>query len=449
MTMRGKKFTLLLLSALLFSTFPGLGQPNLSAYEDGVYRATIRSVRFHVNGLALTLPIARLGLPDALSLAFDDLNGQGTGYYYTVIHCDRYWQPTTGISRFEYLQGYQEGEIRDYDISSGTYQHYLHYRLTLPNNEVKWTRSGNYLLVIYEAGSQDDPILTRRFMVVDETISVSPKVNRPVVVSKQDTYQEVDFTLNAEALRSFDPFNDISCTILQNGRWDNCLRDIRPRFINGHNLDFNYPDKIVFPAGKEFRQLDISSMKYRSENVLMIERFPEGYDITLFDEEPRSGQAYLFRFDLNGKFVPFNSDFIRKRIPPDSLSSTLNLVQRYNYREQALGTEYAEVNFTLNLPENFPQPVYIVGGLSDWRLLPENRLQYDERAGAFTARLYLKQGYYDYGYAVPDDHGNPDFSSLEGDWYATENEYTILVYFRPRGGEYDQLVGARSFTNYP
>jgi hypothetical protein len=83
--------------------------------------------------------------------------------------------------------------------------------------------------------------------------------------------------------------------------------------------------------------------------------------------------------------------------------------------------------------------------MTDWKMLPEYRLSFDERAGAFLAKVYLKQGYYNYGYAIPDDRGKPDFSFLEGNWYATENQYTLLTYFRPRGGQYDQLVGAFSF----
>jgi hypothetical protein len=70
---------------------------------------------------------------------------------------------------------------------------------------------------------------------------------------------------------------------------------------------------------------------------------------------------------------------------------------------------------------------------------------FDQRVGAYVARLLLKQGYYNYQYAVPNQNDNPDFSVIEGNWYATENQYTVLTYFRPRGGQYDQLVGAHTF----
>ncbi len=432
-------FTLLLLTSLLQA------QPHLDSYDDGVYRDYIKSVRLHVNGLFLTYPIATLGKENSLFLSFDELDGKGTRYYYTVIHCDRDWKPTQELSPFDYLGGYREGEIRDYELSSGTYQDYLQYKLTIPNDEVKWSISGNYLLVVYEPGDEDDPIITRRFLITDEKVSYRTQETRPAMVAKQNTHQEIDFGVEIGGLKTTNPRAEVSCSIMQNGRWDNILEDIEPRLITGTYLSYDYQDKIVFPAGKEFRNLDISSMIYRSENVLDISEDKEGYSTILFPDEPRAMKAYLWRKDLDGMYVPYNRDYNKRSIPIDSLASTINLVNRYNYREQNLSTDYSEVLFTLNLPEDFGSSIYIVGGLTDWKMLPEYRMVFDQRVGAYVARLLLKQGYYNYQYAVPDQNGNPDFSVIEGDWYATENQYTVLTYFRPRGGQYDQLVGAHTF----
>lgn len=438
--------TRILLLTLLFTQYLH-AQPQLSSYDDAINRDYIRSVRFHVSGLALTQPITTLGAMESLTLSFDELDGQGTRYYYTVIHCDRYWKPTRELTHFDYMTIYREGEIRDYQISAGTYQNYLNYTIAIPNQEVNWSITGNYLLVVYEAGNEENPAITRRFMVTEEKMVIKPQVTRPAMVSKQTTHQEIDFTLETSAVRSYNPRLDFSCTLLQNGRWDNCLQDITPRLLTGTFLDYDYQDKIVFPAGKEFRFLDISSMIYRSETVLDIEEYTDGYSTILIPDEPRARQAYLFRRDLNGMFVPFNRDYFHKNVPLDSLASTLNLVERYNYREQQLNTEYTEVIFTLRMPEDIGVNIYIVGAMTDWKMLPEYKMTYDERVGAFVCRAYLKQGYYNYGYAVPDDRGQPDFSYIEGDWFATENQYTLLVYFRPRGGLYDQLVGILGFNS--
>ena len=195
--------------------------------------------------------------------------------------------------------------------------------------------------------------------------------------------------------------------------------------------------------------MDISSMKFRSENVLDIKEFRDGFSTILYEDEPRALKNYIWRRDLNGMYVPFNRDYDRRGIPEDSLASTINLVNRFNYREQHLGTEYSEVLMTLNMPDDVKRDIYVVGGMTDWKLLPEYRMTYDERIDAYTGRLYLKQGYYNYAYAVPNEAGKPDLAILEGSWYATENLYTVLTYFRPRGGQYDQLVGVHTFnSNY-
>jgi hypothetical protein len=427
---------------------PIASQPELDRYEDAVYRDYIRSVRMHVNGLSLTLPIASINSFNSLFLSFDELDGEGTRYYYTVIHCDRHWNPTEELSQFEYLGGFREGEIDEYEFSTGTYQDYVHYKLTLPNEDVRWTITGNYILAVYEQGEENDPILTRRFMIVDEKLKVQAEVVRPAVVAKQNTHQEIDFLLDIGAIRSNNPRMEIFPTILQNGRWDNSIQDIEARLITGTELNYNFTDQIVFEAGKEFRNMDISSMEYRSENVLDIEEYEDGFSTILYVDHPRYNQAYLWRRDLNGKYVPFNRDFYRKSIPLDSLTSTLNLVNRFNYREQFLNSEYSDVLVTLEIPQR-DREIYLVGGMTDWQMLPEYRMTYDERVGGYVGQLFLKQGYYNYGYAMADQLGHPEFTTLEGNWYATENDYTLLVYFRPRGGQYDQLIAAHTFnSNY-
>jgi hypothetical protein len=387
---------------------------------------------------------------DALFLSFDELDGTGTRYYYTVIHCDRNWIPTAELSPFDYMGGYREGEINDYELSSGTHQDYLHYKLTIPNEEVNWKISGNYLLVVYESGMEEDPILTRRFMISEEKISFAPEVSRPANVSKQRTHQEIDFIVSTKNFPISNPRTDLTCVVLQNGRWDNAIPDVTPRLVSGEILSYDYQDKIVFPAGKEFRNLDISSLKYRSESVLDVEEYTDGYSTILKPDEPRVYKSYLWHRDLNGMFVPYNRDYDRKYITPDSLASALALVNRFNYRELYLGSDYTEVLFTLESPGTSPQDIYIVGGMTDWKFLPEYKMVYDEGIDAYICRAYLKQGYYNFQYAIPGPGDEIDFSTLEGDWYATENLYLLLGYYRPRGGQYDQLIGAKSFnSNYP
>jgi hypothetical protein len=43
--------------------------------------------------------------------------------------------------------------------------------------------------------------------------------------------------------------------------------------------------------------------------------------------------------------------------------------------------------------------------------------------------------------------GYPDFSQTEGNYWATENAYVILVYYRPFGARADELIGYTSLNS--
>jgi hypothetical protein len=123
--------------------------------------------------------------------------------------------------------------------------------------------------------------------------------------------------------------------------------------------------------------------------------------------------------------------------------------ETFNTQIHHLESEYASVLFSLASPgEMHESDVYIFGGLTDWQLKPQFKMTYNPAVNAYVAKVPLKQGYYNYIYAVlPKGAAQPDFEETEGDWYETENLYTILIYYRPFGGRYDRLIGVYSFTS--
>ncbi len=71
-------------------------------------------------------------------------------------------------------------------------------------------------------------------------------------------------------------------------------------------------------------------------------------------------------------------------------------------------------------------------------------MKYNAEQGVYETTLFLKQGYYDYMY-VTIDHDDPkraaSFAETEGNLWESENEYMILVYYRPLAGRADELIG--------
>ena len=84
--------------------------------------------------------------------------------------------------------------------------------------------------------------------------------------------------------------------------------------------------------------------------------------------------------------------------------------------------------------------MYVLGALSDWQLRDEFKLTYDAENRVYTGHTLLKQGYYNYYYATQTPTG-PNSIPWEGSHQETENQYDLLVYYRPPGTRTDLLIG--------
>ena len=73
-------------------------------------------------------------------------------------------------------------------------------------------------------------------------------------------------------------------------------------------LDFDYQDRLAFPAGKEFRFFDLRSLINRSERIQDMTQTAYQTDVYLVPDRGRAFNAYLFNPDANGKFVIQNFD---------------------------------------------------------------------------------------------------------------------------------------------
>lgn len=417
---------------LLFLPLVVLSQDENLKYENYTYKKNIKSVKFHIDGLLLSIPILDLNSSNQLLLSFDDLDldTDVKDYTYYLVHCDRDWKPSN-LTEMDYLNGFQGERIEDYRFSFKTVTPYTHYELRLPNEDIRITKSGNYLLKIYDEEEEKTLAITRRFLVVDNQVRVIPRLVRPSRVSKSRTHHEIDFTVEHERLQIRSPQQEVRATILQNGRWDNAIQDIAPLFIRPSSLIFDHQDKIVFPAGNEFRQLDLRSLRYSSEEISVIENYEDRIEVILFKDEKRAARVFLTNSEINGSFV----------------------IESQDQADSDLSSNYANVLFSLYSPnEYFEKDVYLIGELTEWKLKPEFKMVHNPALNAYVIKLTLKQGYYNYAYAFvskDDKPGTLNLSEIEGDFHETNNQYTILIYYRPFGERYDQLIGLSSFTATP
>lgn len=403
------------------------GQKSDFIYDNFVYVDYIKTVTFGHRGLSTSIPVIDLNsrFQGQLRLEFDDMEGGFKTYLYRIIHCDKDWYPSD-INEIEYMEGFNYEEIDDFEYSSNGYSEYTHYSLSLPNDDLRWLISGNYLLVIYDEAT-NVPVITRRYMVAEDLANIAYNVRKPKNVSKMNTHQELELRINLKNIYVSRPMSDIYVTVIQNGNWNSAQRNIQGNYIIGDILYFDNYDYIVFPALKEFRNFDIRSLKYTTEFVHSIDQTDYQTTALLDMGRKRYTRNFVSEQDANGFFVLDNFD-----APDPEVSS-----------------EYVNVIFTLESHKEYEEDVYVVGAFSDWQAKEEYRLEYDEVRRLYVGQAWFKQGRYDYMFALQNEDGSLDIDLLEGSWYETENDYLVLVYYREFASLYDRLIGVANFNSNP
>lgn len=118
------------------------------------------------------------------------------------------------------------------------------------------------------------------------------------------------------------------------------------------------------------------------------------------------------------------------------------VIDNFETRRGNVEADYVDTYFKLQIDEPITQDIYLFGLLSHWELKPELKMTPDStNKRILNGHALLKQGFYNYSYVVKDSKTLADEIALEGSYSQTENRYDLLVYFRPVGGRYDQLVG--------
>lgn len=383
-----------------------------------IFRQSLHSVRFHPEEQPQSIPAYAINSSTRLILEFDDLVEDYVAYRYKIVHCNKDWT-VSELGFNEYMEGLDEQEITDYWFSNNAGVEYTSYRLSIPNRNMIPVLSGNYCLIVWDPYT-DEVVLTRRFMVVDNQVAASLDLRRPTRIDQINTHHEFSMRVSYDDLRPTNPQRELSMVLMQNGRWDTAIRSFSPSFFEGSAMRFDRVGEIVFPGGNEFRQLDIRSLGFASAQVEGGYVDPEkGYIFTLKPDRPRDGAPHIFINDLDGAYV----------------------IQAFETANSQVDPEYVWVRFTLKMnPLPDGSTPYVFGGLSDWQLRPGFKMSYDYEAGAYIALIQLKQGFYHYQYAV-ERNGKAVLEDIEGSHFDTQNIYQVLVYYRPFGGRYDQLVG--------
>ena len=386
---------------------------------DATYDPNIHTVRFYSYGDQEAMAIYKLNSTDRVELHFDDIETRVKSYYYTYQLCDYNWQPVN-VSPFDFIKGFTQQRITNYRFSSIAYTRYIHYQAILPELNSLPTKSGNYLLKVFLDGDTSKLVFTRALLVLDSRSSISAQVVQPFTPDTYKTHQHIKFVVNLEGLNTSNASQQVKVVVLQNSRWDNAQGNVFPTFIRNNSLEYSNENSFLFEAGKEWRWLDLRSFSLLSERVdsANVKRT----DIYVKPDIDRNAQRYIYYPDLDGKY----------------------LVTTYESINPYWQGDYAKIHFNFITPSQTPyvgKDLYLIGQLTDYNLTDKNKMQFNTEKGKYENTQYLKQGYYSYSYMLVDKSDASKRSYLEGNYWETENNYTILVYYKSFTDQADQLIG--------
>lgn len=358
-----------------------------------------------------------IGFNEQLILKFDDLSNSSTIYRYTLKHFDRNWQDD-GLFFTEYANGSLNALIDQFQYSFNTLQPYTNYTLTFPNSKIQPKISGNFEIVVY-LDSADKPLFTKRFCIVEDGANIALNITRTTDARNPEINQRVEVQAVGNNASLIQNVNSVTLNVVQNNNWNIALFNQRPSATLGNKLLFQQIN-LALPGNNEFYYFDNKDMNQAFDMVSGVERI-ENQNFTYLYPVWAFPLNYQYQPDVNGAFYFRRNDLG---------------IERDADKEG----DYSWVYFALE-SEKTDKEIYVLGSFNDFIPSNVNKMTYDEKSKSFVARIYLKQGFYNYILATKNADGSLNFGEINGNFWQTENLYQAFLYYRPFGRNYDGLIG--------
>ena len=405
-----KRLYLILMAAVL---------PLLVQAKHRIMADNVKTLQVVVNQDWLSMPVMTMGSRDVLHVSFDELSH---GYRRLVAHlepCNPDWTPTEGLFDSDWLEGFNDLPIEDYENSVNTNVLYTHYQMQIPNERCRLKMSGNYRLHILDEDDDNRELLVAEFRVVEPRMNVGLSVTTNTDIDMQVSHQQVAMTVNFNAVQVTNHKEQLQTFVMQNGREDNMKENVAPNYITPKSLQWEHNRRLIFEAGNEYHKFEVLDPSHTTMGLART-TWDEGeqrYHVWPFVCEPQ--RSYLYDEDADGAFYIRNSDNIDNDIISDYVW--------VHYKTKAL-REYddtrviIEGKWTTEAPENYV-------------------MEYDPTDQTYNLTLLQKLGYYNYQMLMWDYDGVTHRMPEEGSFFQTENRYQAFVYYKGTGARSWRLVG--------
>jgi hypothetical protein len=349
-----------------------------------------------------------------LHIGFDEFSHNYHRLVYHIDHCEADWSVSEDIFESDWLHGFNDEPIDNYQNSINTTVLYTHYQLTIPNDRCQLKMSGNYRLTVYDEDDANEKLLEVEFYVVEPVMTIGMEITTNTDIDHNDKHQQLSVSLNYNNLRVTDRDEQLYTVMMQNWQETGARRNLSPNHITTKGLLWQHNRQLIFDGGNEYHKFEVLDVSHPTMGIDHIQWDGTNYQVYPFPAF--TFKNYLTDKDADGAFLIRNSD---------------------NF-ESDHTCDYVWVNYELQAP--YQGELYIDGLWTTDADKEHYLMRYDGERKVYYTALLQKQGYYNYRFVTADGKLAPS----EGNFYQTENRYQVLVYYKEVGGRTWRLVGYKS-----
>lgn len=369
------------------------------------------------------MPLLELSAHDHLNISFDLMGHEYRRLRYRVEPMTWDWKPNDRLLTSEFLRrGIGDEPIDDFEESINTTVLYTHYRFRFPNEQTALALSGNYRLVVYDDDEEEDVIIIP-FYVLEDGSRVLAQVSTDTDIDFNAAHQQL--TMNVQPLPSINilyPESEVHTIVMQNSRASSAVYDATPDYITPSGLQWEHSSDLIFQAGNEYRKFELTTLKHGGLGVDYVHWYDPYYHAAIFTDGVR--RNYVYDEDQNGAYY----------------------INDIDHADPSVEADYLFVHFALQAPDDLRGDIYLNGEFTYDSFAPEYKMQYNPDSGLYENTQLLKMGYYNYQYIfLPYSGAASSTAEIQGNFFQTENRYTVLVYYSQRGSRYDRLIGLTDF----
>jgi hypothetical protein len=165
----------------------------------------VKTLQAIVNDNWLDVPIMTLDSNDILHVGFDEMSHNYHRFVAHIEHCEADWSVSDQLFESDWLEGFNDFVIDDYENSLNTTVLYTHYQFQIPNDQCRIKMSGNYRIHVLDEDEDNEEVLVVELRVVEKLMNVGLSVTTNTDLDFNQKYQQINMRLNYNSLKVNNP----------------------------------------------------------------------------------------------------------------------------------------------------------------------------------------------------------------------------------------------------